>query len=270
MAKRSMMDQFHELKEANPGTILFFRMGDFYELFHDDAEIGSNVLGLALTSRDKNAEQPIPMAGFPWHQLEENLRLMLRAGYKVTVAEQEEELREGAKLLERVVTRIYTPGSLYEESLIGSDASALLCSLLVTDESTAIAMIDASTGQAWAVAFKGEGRWASLYDEIMRWNPSELVVSPRDAECSEFLHLLGMLDSVVVSQHSVQPKRANERLKAMLEVNDLGHLDLGQSPEALEATALAADYLASVHRHDDIAIRDVEIQETSEIGRAHV
>ena len=74
-----------------------------------------------------------------------------------------------------------------------------------------------------------------------------------------------MLDSVVVSQHSVQPKRANERLKAMLEVNDLGHIDLGQSPsEALEATALAADYLASVHRHDDIAIRDVEIQETSD------
>ena len=83
-------------------------MGDFYELFHDDAEVGSNVLGLALTSRDKNAENPIPMAGFPWHQLEENLRLMLRAGYKVTVAEQEEELREGAKLLERIVTRIYT------------------------------------------------------------------------------------------------------------------------------------------------------------------
>ena len=173
MAKRSMMDQFHELKEANPGTILFFRMGDFYELFHDDAEVGSNVLGLALTSRDKNAENPIPMAGFPWHQLEENLRLMLRAGYKVTVAEQEEELREGAKLLERIVTRIYTPGSLYEESLIGSDASALLCSLMVENEVVAISMIDASTGQAWAVAFEGEGKWASIYDEIMRWNPSE-------------------------------------------------------------------------------------------------
>ncbi|MGB1567916.1 MAG: DNA mismatch repair protein MutS [Candidatus Poseidoniaceae archaeon] len=264
MTKRSMMDQFHELKEANPGTILFFRMGDFYELFHDDAEVGSTVLGLALTSRDKNAENPIPMAGFPWHQLEENLRLMLRAGYKVTVAEQEEELREGAKLLERVVTRIYTPGSLYEESLIGSDASALLCSLMVDNERVAISMIDASTGQAWAVAFEGEGKWASIYDEIMRWNPSELVLTPQDAERSEFLHLLGMLDSVVVSQHSTQPKRASQRLKAMLEVNDLGHLDLGQSPEALQATALAADYLASVHRHDDIAIRDVEIQDTSE------
>ena len=73
-----------------------------------------------------------------------------------------------------------------------------------------------------------------------------------------------MLDSIVVSQHSHQPKRASQRLKTMLEVNDLGHLDLGQSPSALQATALAADYLASVHRHDDIAIRDVEIQETSE------
>ena len=141
MAKRSMMDQFHELKDANPGTILFFRMGDFYELFHEDAEVGSNVLGLALTSRDKNAEKPIPMAGFPWHQLEENLRLMLRSGHKVTVAEQEEELREGAKLLERVVTRIYTPGSLYEESLIGTDSSALLCSLLVDQDTAALAMI---------------------------------------------------------------------------------------------------------------------------------
>ena len=259
-----MMDQFHELKEANPGTILFFRMGDFYELFHDDAEVGSNVLGLALTSRDKKAENPIPMAGFPWHQLEENLRLMLRAGYKVTVAEQEQELREGAKLLERVVTRIYTPGSLYEESLIGSDASALLCSLLIGDDVVAISMIDASTGQAWAVGFEGEGKWASVYDEIMRWSPSELVLTPQDAERSELLNLLSMLDSVVVSQHPVQPKRAHQRLKAMLEVNDLGHIDLGQSPEALKATALAADYLASVHRHDEIAIRDVEIHDTAE------
>ncbi len=264
MSKRSMMDQFHELKDANPGTILFFRMGDFYELFHEDAEVGSNVLGLALTSRDKNAEKPIPMAGFPWHQLEENLRLMLRSGHKVTVAEQEEELREGAKLLERVVTRIYTPGSLYEESLIGSDSSALLCSLLVDQSTAALAMIDASTGQAWAVAFDGDGKWASIHDEIMRWNPSELVLTPQDADRSEILHLLGMLDSIIVSQHSVQPKRASQRLKAMLEVNDLGHLDLGQSPEALQATALAADYLASVHRHDDIAIRDVEIQQTSD------
>ena len=93
MAKRSMMDQFFELKEAHPDTVLFFRMGDFYELFHDDATVASEVLGLSLTSRDKNADQPIPMAGFPWHGLEDHLKTMLAAGYKVTVAEQENELR---------------------------------------------------------------------------------------------------------------------------------------------------------------------------------
>ena len=126
IAKRGMMDQFFDIKEQHPDTILFFRMGDFYELFHQDAETAADVLGLALTSRDKNADVPIPMAGFPWHGLEEHLKTMLRAGYKVTVAEQEEELREGAKLLERVVTRVYTPGSLYEEGLLEGCPPAIM------------------------------------------------------------------------------------------------------------------------------------------------
>ena len=258
------MDQFHELKEENPGTVLFFRMGDFYELFHDDAEIGSEVMGLALTSRDKNAENPIPMAGFPWHQLEDNLRTMLRAGHKVTVAEQEQELREGAKLLERVVTRVYTPGSLYEESLIGSDSSALLCALSVASDSVAVSMIDASTGQAWATTHEGDGRWASIHDEVLRWSPSELVLTLIDSKHDEVLHLISLLDSIIISQHVAPAKRSLEKLKRMLSVNDLGHLDLDDSPLALQATALAADYLATVHRHDDIAITDVDIQETSE------
>ena len=118
MSKRGMMDQFTDIKTEHPDSVLFFRMGDFYELFHEDAVTGSEVLGLALTSRDKKADKPIKMAGFPWHALEDNIRTMLKAGHKVTVAEQEKELREGAKLLERVVTRVYTPGSLYEESLL--------------------------------------------------------------------------------------------------------------------------------------------------------
>jgi DNA mismatch repair protein MutS len=264
MTKRSMMDQFHELKEENPGTVLFFRMGDFYELFHEDAEIGSEAIGLALTSRDKNAENPIPMAGFPWHQLEDNLRKMLRAGHKVTVAEQEQELREGAKLLERVVTRVYTPGSLYEESLIGTDSSALLCALSVAADSVAVSMIDASTGQAWATTHEGDGRWASIHDEVLRWSPSELVLTLSDSKDDEVLHLISLLDSIIISQHAAPAKRSLEKLKKMLSVNDLGHLDLDDSPLALQATALAADYLATVHRHDDIAISDVEIQETSE------
>jgi len=134
------MDQFDEIKSSHPDTILFFRMGDFYELFHDDAEIASEVLGLALTSRDKKADDPIRMAGFPWHALEDNIRGMLKAGHKVCVAEQEEELREGAKILERTVSRIYTPGSLYEESLLGTDDRSLLIAICLGSDSLGIGL----------------------------------------------------------------------------------------------------------------------------------
>ena len=177
ITKRGMMDQFFDLKEAHPDTILFFRMGDFYELFHEDAEIAADVLGLALTSRDKKAEEPIPMAGFPWHGLEEHLRTMLRAGYKVTVAEQEEELREGAKLLERVATRVYTPGSLYEENLLEGDERSMLAAVALAKDSVGLAVIDASTGQAWASTHDGSDRFLRLTDDLQRWQPTELVLS---------------------------------------------------------------------------------------------
>ena len=142
-------------------------MGDFYELFHKDAEIAAPVLGLALTSRDKNAENPIPMAGFPWHALEDNLRVLKKSGFKVTVAEQEQELREGAKLLERIVTRIYTPGSLYEESLLSNEDRSLLASIILEKQKIGIGVIDSSTGEAGRLLVK-ETIGSILPDELPR------------------------------------------------------------------------------------------------------
>ncbi|MED5498342.1 MAG: DNA mismatch repair protein MutS, partial [Candidatus Thermoplasmatota archaeon] len=166
MAKRTMMDQHAELKAAHPDTVLFFRMGDFYELFHDDAEVGADVLGLTLTARDKASGTPIPMAGFPWHQLEEQLRIMLRTGRKVAVAEQEEELREGAKLLERVVTRVYTPGSLYEEGLLETEQATVLAAVVERSETLGLAVLDAASSSGQCMQFKGQDRWSRLHDEL--------------------------------------------------------------------------------------------------------
>lgn len=257
MTKRGMMDQYSEIKDAHPDSVLFFRMGDFYEQFHDDAVVSSEVLGLALTSRDKKADKPITMAGFPWHALEDNLKVMLQAGHKVCVAEQEEELREGAKLLERVVTRIYTPGSLYEESLIGTDDVATLASIIIRSEGIGLATLDASTGQVWAVEHRGDETWSRVMDDLLRSDANELVFSPRDAEREELRHLVTQLDSVTLSQHSSSEKRGEAALKSVLEVSDLGHIDLGDSPLAMAAAGLAADYLASMHRVDDVNLREV-------------
>ena len=261
LSKRTMMDQFMEIKHEHPGTILFFRMGDFYELFHEDAEIAAPVLGLALTSRDKNAENPIPMAGFPWHALEDNLKTMLKSGFKVTVAEQEQELREGAKLLERVVTRIYTPGSLYEESLLSTNDRSVLSSIVLAKSSLSMAVIDSSTGESWASTWNDNERFSSLEDELLRWNPAEIIISPKDAENDDLCAIFANLGDCVISQHSVNKKRRIERLESILEVSDLGHLDLDNSPLSIEAAGFAADYLAEVHFKDNIPIRDLQIVE---------
>lgn len=255
------MDQFMEIKHEHPGTILFFRMGDFYELFHEDAEIAAPVLGLALTSRDKNAENPIPMAGFPWHALEDNLKTMLKSGFKVTVAEQEQELREGAKLLERVVTRIYTPGSLYEESLLSTNDRSVLSSIVLAKSSLSMAVIDSSTGESWASTWNDNERFSSLEDELLRWNPAEIIISPKDAENDDLCAIFANLGDCVISQHNVNKKRRIERLESILEVSDLGHLDLDNSPLSIEAAGFAADYLAEVHFKDNIPIRDLQIVE---------
>ena len=261
MSKRGMMDQFFDIKEQHPDTVLFFRMGDFYELFHDDAEVAAEVLGLSLTSRDKNAEQPIPMAGFPWHGLEDHLRTMLRAGYKVTVAEQEEELRPGAKLLERVVTRVYTPGSLYEEGLLEGDEQSLLAAVVLGSDALGLAVLDASTGKAWASSHEGAERFIRLQDDLLRWQPSELVISPKDAENDHLAPLFPRLDATMVSQHQLSQSKREERLRSMLDVADLGHLDLDHAPLAISATGLAADYLATVHLRPDVPLQDVELVE---------
>jgi DNA mismatch repair protein MutS len=256
-----MMDQFMDIKAEHPDSVLFFRMGDFYELFHEDAVTGSEVLGLALTSRDKKADAPIQMAGFPWHALEDNIRTMLKSGHKVTVAEQEQELREGAKLLERIVTRVYTPGSLYEESLLGTDERSLLVSMCLSSHAIGIGVIDASTGQAWAANLEGDDRFSRALDEVLRWRPSEIVVSPKDAEDATLRALFTHLEGVTISQHRASESKRRERLARVLNVADLGHIDLDDAPHALAAAGLAADYLASMHLTDEVPLRDLEVME---------
>jgi len=256
-----MMDQFMEIKSEHPETILFFRMGDFYELFHEDAEIASEILGLALTARDKNADNPVPMAGFPWHALEDNLRKMLKSGFKVTVAEQESELREGAKLLERVVTRVYTPGSLYEESLLSSEERSLLTAIVLGKDQLGMGVIDASTGESWASTWSGNDRYNRAMDEILRWNPAEIVISSKDSQDTTLCNMFTHLQNTVISQHNASENKRRNRLKEIMKVGDLGHLDLDNAPLSLAAAGLAADYLATVHIADSIPLRDISIIE---------
>jgi len=256
-----MMEQFHAIKEEHPDTVLFFRMGDFYEMFHDDAVLASEVLGITLTSREKNSDNPVPMAGVPWHSVETYLQRMLKAGYKVTLCEQEEELRPGHKLLQRVVTRVYTPGSLYEESLIGEESSALLAAVIFQSNGLGWTVVDPSTGRAWSGEFEGSGRFERLRDELLRWQPRELVMSRNDASHEGVTSLLASVDSLTLSTHEVPRKARLESLKSVLDVADLGHIDLDSKPLAMEACGMATSYLSRLHLTATVPLREIEFAE---------
>src|SRR6185295_3849719 len=145
MVSTPMMKQYEDAKAACPDALLLFRMGDFYEMFHDDAKTAARVLNLALTSRDKG-ENPVPMAGFPYHQLENYLGKLITAGLRVAICDQVEDPRQAAGLVRREVTRIVTPGTVTDDALLDPRQSNFLAAV-VPGESTGLAWVELSTGR---------------------------------------------------------------------------------------------------------------------------
>jgi DNA mismatch repair protein MutS len=171
-----MMQQFREAKERHPGMILFFRNGDFYELFEDDAEVGSRILGITLTKRDKE----IPMAGVPVKALERYLSRLLQAGHRVAICDQMEEASQAKGIIRREVTRVVTPGTLTEDELLDPKQANHLVAVHPAGGRSGrvgIAWADLATGQLHAVDVVA----ARVEDEIGRLHPSECLYSDADS-----------------------------------------------------------------------------------------
>ena len=175
------MKQFHQFKQKYPDCILFFRMGDFYETFYEDAKLCSKVLGLTLTSRHKG-DNPIPLAGVPYHAVEGYLKKMLEAGYKVAVCEQVEDPRIAKGVVKRDIVRIVTPGTLTDDILLDAKKDNFLCAIsLGARNQTAISWVDISTGHFFAQQLP-EGK---LLDELLRLSPAECLLADRRGELFE-------------------------------------------------------------------------------------
>ncbi len=174
MVDTPMMRQYMEAKRACPDALLLFRMGDFYELFYDDAKVAAQKLGLALTSREKGADA-VPMAGFPHHQLESYLAKIIAAGFRAAVCEQVEDPKLAKGLVRREVTRIVTPGTVTEEGILDPRQSNYLAAVAGGDP-VGLAWVELSTGRFMAAAFPA----AQLTDQIARIAPAELLVSEED------------------------------------------------------------------------------------------
>ncbi len=230
------MAQFLEIKAANPDSLLWYRMGDFYELFFDDAVVASAALGIVLTKRGKHLGQDIPMCGVPIHRADEYLQRLIRLGYRVAVAEQLEDPAEARKrgskaVVRRDVVRLVTPGTLTEDALLDSKARNYLTALFVmmgeaegsiteSEATVALASLDISTGECEV----GEVKGADLPGELVRLAPSEVILVDAllgDEGLKRWIELAGAAATPVPGAY-FDSLAGEANLKEQLKVAELG------------------------------------------------
>jgi len=170
-----MLRQYQELKQQHPGTLLFFRLGDFYELFFDDAVTGSRELQITLTARQKDSSNPVPMCGVPHHSAANYIARLVRKGYRVAICEQTEEAGKTKKLVRREVVRIVTPGTPIDPQLLEAREPVFLAAVCTAGESIGAAFLDISTGEFRVTQESGRDSWARIRAALESYAPRELL-----------------------------------------------------------------------------------------------
>ena len=170
-----MLRQYQELKQQHPGTLLFFRLGDFYELFFDDALTGSRELQITLTARHKESGNPVPMCGVPHHSAANYIARLVRKGYRVAICEQTEEAGKTKKLVRREVVRIVTPGTPIDPQLLEAREPVFLAAICSAGETIGAAFLDISTGEFRVTQESGRDSWTRIRAALESYAPRELL-----------------------------------------------------------------------------------------------
>lgn len=240
------MQRYLEVKAQHPHAILLFRMGDFYELFYEDAVAASKAVGLTLTSRDKGSPNPIPMAGFPYHQLDGYLQKLVRAGFRAAICEQMEDPKLAKGPVKRDVTRVVTPGTLTEDSLLDPRESNFLACVFPHKEACGLAWIEVSTGRFFVSDLKDD----AVPDEIARIRPAECLV-PEQSSGTAVVQNLSKISGLVLSERPPWSFAADQCLRLLLEqfqIRSLVGFDIDEATPGVTAAGALLDYLRETQR----------------------
>lgn len=180
-----MMEQYREVKRRYPDTILFFRLGDFYEMFFDDAELAARELEITLTGRDAGQAGRVPMCGVPYHAAESYIARLINKGYRVAICEQVEDPKEVKGIVRREVIRVITPGTVLTDALLADKGNNFLALLYQEEETLYLAAADVSTAECMWTEFGGAHRLTGLCDQLFRLGPAEIVLAGKISGLSE-------------------------------------------------------------------------------------
>ena len=259
-----MIQQYLEIKRDYPDTFLFFRLGDFYELFFEDAILASRELEITLTGRDGGGEERIPMCGVPYHAADSYIAELLKKGYKVAVCEQVEDPKTAKGVVRREVTQVITPGTMMEGKWLSDKENNYLVSIAEADGRSAVAACDMSTGEMYVTSLAGD-RNAAL-EEAMRYRPKELVVCalPRFAQTAipQAEVSLEQLDVYAVDkQYGDQAKGLNLAIRQAVNAL-LCYIASTQKRSLAHMRQITAYDARQYLQMDDFSRRNLELTET--------
>ncbi len=243
-----LLAQYQAIKREHQDIILLFRLGDFYEMFGEDAKIGAKVLDLALTSREIGKGRRIPMCGLPFHALERYLPRLLAAGHKAAICDQTEDPKKARGLVRREVTRVLTPGTVVEDWLLEKGANNFLLSLARENQTFGLAAVDSSTGDFLLSETSSLSR---LQDEIARLQPAEILLSPDLLADQTFCSSLQQAYSSPItpaSEDAFLSSSPGRILCRHFEVSSLAGFGCEDMPAATRAAANALLYLQETHK----------------------
>ncbi len=242
-----MMRQYYAIKKQYPGMILFFRMGDFYETFGEDARIVSRELNIALTSREKGKGERIPLAGVPYHAVDAYIAKMIRKGYRVAVCEQVEDPKKAKGLVKREVVRVVTPGTITEDVLLTKDNNYLM-SLFWAHNGAGMAFVDISTGEFTCTEATGDVEQGVL-SEVARFGPREIIV-PSDLQTLPIREELERFCANITpyESYAFEQSHAEEILKRFFNLATLDGIGLKGKNLAICASGAALSYLEETQK----------------------
>ncbi len=255
-----MMQQYLTLKNQYPDCVLFFRLGDFYEMFMDDAKLGSQILDITLTSRDRGKDGRIPMCGVPYHAVDAYLSKMVRAGYKVAICEQIGDTK-GPKLVEREVVRIVTPGTLLGETALEKHDSSYIMSLFVENDMFAVAIADFSTGAFYTYENSHEHIDSFVVNELSKFNLAECILSSETYQDSKLLGLLKSHKNLNIFPYFEYENHIVGSEKFLLDhfkIKSLEPFNLVTKITAQKVSAVLLNYLKYTQKADLTHIKNIQ------------
>ena len=249
-----MMQQYFEIKKQYPDTILFFRLGDFYEMFYDDAKLASRELELTLTGRDCGQAERAPMCGVPFHSYETYVAKLIAKGHKVAICEQMEDPKLAKGLVKRSIIRVITPGTVLESSMLDESRNNFICALCVRENRAGVCFADISTGETHATLLSAKNAaelTAKLQNELSRFSPRELLVNQGTLDLGDlpkFIRSRLSASLELLDDDRFDPRAAAGPVARQFRKKDLADLGLAEMPEVAGALGALLGYLGQTER----------------------